>query len=55
MPRSLPKNSKSVFCQNRTFYKMADETDQNTGENDENTTFKDLVSVKLKFFFILIG
>ena len=37
-----------------TFYKMADETEQNIGENDENTTFKDLVSVKLKFLFITI-
>jgi superfamily II DNA/RNA helicase len=31
---------------------MADETDQKVGENDEKTTFKDLVSAKLKFFLL---
>ena len=35
----------------RTFHKMADETDKKIGENDEKTTFKDLVSAKLKCFY----
>ena len=38
----------------RTFYKMADETDQNIGENEEITTFKELVSGELKFCFVVL-